>query len=143
MWASDNIAPGNTLFYSLYYYIISLISLKITQVFHLLLGFAENQTVFLDFKVRNSVRITEGWDNGDLDNRGPIVYYYYICTVYQNPTALLLCIHSYKVTYHNLTAIGDLVLESAYIMLASIILSIMVIESIKHNASIIGNNFVK
>ena len=60
-------------FYSLYYYIISLISLKITQAFHLLLGFAENQSVFWDFKIRNSVRITEGSDNGDSDNRGPTV----------------------------------------------------------------------
>ena len=62
------------LFYPLYCDIISLTSLKITQAFHLLLGFAENQTVFWDFKIRNSVRITEGSDNGDLDNRGPTVY---------------------------------------------------------------------
>ena len=61
------------LFYSLYYNIISLISLKITQEFHLLLGFAENQTVFSDFKIRNSAQITEGSDNGDSDNRGPTV----------------------------------------------------------------------
>ena len=63
------------LFYSLYHDILSLTSLKITQAFHLLLGFAENQTVFWDFKNRNSVRITEGSDNGDSDNRGPTVYY--------------------------------------------------------------------
>ena len=44
---------------------ISLISLKITQAFHLLLGFAENQAVFWDFKIQNSIRITEGSDNGD------------------------------------------------------------------------------
>ena len=43
---------------------------KITQVFHLLLGFAENQILFWDFKTRASVQITEGSDNGDSDNRG-------------------------------------------------------------------------
>ena len=69
----DNIAPANMLFLSLYYDILSLTSLKITQTFHLLLGFVENQTVFWDFKIRNSVRITEGSDNGDSDNRGPTV----------------------------------------------------------------------
>ena len=62
------------LFFPLYYDILSLTSLKIIQVFHLLLGFVENQAVFWDFKIRNSVRITEGSDNGDLDNRGPTVY---------------------------------------------------------------------
>ena len=62
------------LFFSLYYDILSLTSLKIIQAFHLLLGFVENQTVFWDFKIRNSVRITEGSDNGDSDNRGSTVY---------------------------------------------------------------------
>ena len=62
------------LFYSLYYNIISLRSLKITEAFHILLGFAENQTVFLDFKIRNSVQITKSSDNGDSDNRGPTVH---------------------------------------------------------------------
>ena len=52
------------LFFSLYYDILSLTSLKITQVFHLLLGFVVNQTVFWDFKIPNSVQITEGSDNG-------------------------------------------------------------------------------
>ena len=61
------------LFYQLYYDIISLTSVKITQAFHLLLGFAENQGVFKDFTIQNSVRITEGSDNGDSDNRGPTV----------------------------------------------------------------------
>ena len=61
------------LLFSLCYDILSLTSLKITQAFHLLLGFVENQTVFWDFKIRNSVRITEGSDNGDSDNRGPTV----------------------------------------------------------------------
>ena len=65
-------------FFSLYYDILSLTSLKITQAFHLLLGFVENQTVFWDFKIRNSVRIIEGSDNGDSDNRGPTVY---VCIV--------------------------------------------------------------
>ena len=49
----------NGLFYPLYYDIISLTSLKITQAFHLLLGYSENQIVLRDFKIRNSVRIME------------------------------------------------------------------------------------
>ena len=61
------------LFYPQYYDIISLTSLKIIQAFHLLLGFAENQGIFWDFKIQNTVRITEGSDNGDSDNRGPTV----------------------------------------------------------------------
>ena len=61
------------LFYSLYYDIISLTSLKIIQAFHLLLDFAENQGVFWDFKIQNSVQITEGSDNGDSDNQGSTV----------------------------------------------------------------------
>ena len=61
-------------FYPLYCdIIISLINLKITQAFHLLLGFTESQTIFWDFKIRNGVRITESSDNGDLNNRGRIV----------------------------------------------------------------------
>ena len=42
---------ANMLLFSLYYDILSLTSLKITQEFHLLLGFVENQTVFWDFKI--------------------------------------------------------------------------------------------
>ena len=61
------------LFYPLYYDISSLTSLKITQPFHLLLGFAENQAIYWDFKIRNSVQITEGSDNRDSDNRGSTV----------------------------------------------------------------------
>ena len=61
------------LFYPLYCDVISLTSLKFTEALHLLLGFAENQIVFWDFKIRNSIRITEGSDNGDSDNRGPTV----------------------------------------------------------------------
>ena len=53
---------------------MSLTSLKITQAFHLLLGFAENP-IFRDFKILNSVWITEGCDNGDTDNQGPTVLY--------------------------------------------------------------------
>ena len=71
---ADNIAHANMLFYPLYYDIISLTSLKITQVFHLLLGFAENQIVFWDFKTWDSVRITKGSGNGDSDNQGSSVY---------------------------------------------------------------------
>ena len=74
MWATNNIA----LFYPLYYDIINLTSLKITQAFHLLLGLAENQIVLWDFKICNSVRITEGSDSGDSDNRGSTVYTVYV-----------------------------------------------------------------
>ena len=64
------------LFYPLYYDILSLTSLKITQAFHLLLGFAENQVIYLDFKkIRTSVWITKGSDNRDSDNRGSTVLY--------------------------------------------------------------------
>ena len=58
------------------YDIISLTSLKIIQALHLLLGFADNQGVLWDFKIQNSVRITEGSDNGDSDNRGSTVLVY-------------------------------------------------------------------
>ena len=81
---ADNIVPANMLLYSLYYDIISLTSLKITQTFHLLLGFA---AVFWDFKIRNSIRITEGSDNGDSDNRGPTVHttiYKHLCMLQVN-----------------------------------------------------------
>ena len=62
------------LFYPLYYDdIISLTSLKTTQAFHLLFDFVENQIIFWDFKIRNSIRTTEGLDNGDSDNRGSTV----------------------------------------------------------------------
>ena len=56
------------LVYSLYCNIISPSNLKITQAFHLLLGFVENQIVFWYFKIQNSIRITDG-----LDNRGSTV----------------------------------------------------------------------
>ena len=42
-------------------------------MFHLLLGFAENPIVLCDFKIWNSIRITEGSNNGDLDNWDPTV----------------------------------------------------------------------
>ena len=74
MWAVDNIAHANMLFYQLYYDIKSLTTVKIIQAFHLLLGFAENQGVFKDFKIQNSVQITEGSDNGDSDNQGSTVH---------------------------------------------------------------------
>ena len=61
-----------------YIAIISLTSLNITQVFHLLLGFAENQIVLWDFKIQNSIQITEGSDNRDSDNRGSTVRSMYI-----------------------------------------------------------------
>ena len=55
------------LFYPLYCDIVSLKSLKITQAFHLLFDFVENQIVFWDFKIHSSVWIIEGSDNRDLD----------------------------------------------------------------------------
>ena len=69
------------LFYPLYYDIINLTSLKTTQAFYLLLGFAENQIIFWDFKIQNSVWITENSyngdsDNGDSDNQGSTVAIY-------------------------------------------------------------------
>ena len=63
------------------YDIISLTSLKIIQAFHLLLGFADNQGVLWDFKIQNSVRITEGSDNGDSDNRGSTVFVSEVCVI--------------------------------------------------------------
>ena len=73
MWASDNIVHANMLYYQLYCNIISPASLKITEAFHLFHGFAENLIVFWDFKIQNSVWISEVSDNGDLDNQGPTV----------------------------------------------------------------------
>ena len=72
-----NIVHANRLFYPLYSDTISLTSLKITQAFHLLLGYVKNQIVLWNFKIRNSVQITEGSDNGDSDNRGPTVFYFF------------------------------------------------------------------
>ena len=53
VWAANNIAQANMLFYPLYYGILSLTALKITQTFHLLLGFAEIRLSFgiLKFEV--------------------------------------------------------------------------------------------
>ena len=70
------------LFYQLYYDIKSLTTVKIIQAFHLLLGFVENQGVFKDFKIQNSIQITKGSDNGDLDNRGPTVCIYIYIYIY-------------------------------------------------------------
>ena len=72
MWVADNVTCDNKHFYPLYYDIISLASLKITHTFHLLPSSAENQIV-LSCLIQNSLRITEGSDNRDLDNRGPTV----------------------------------------------------------------------
>ena len=69
------------LFYPLYYDIMSLTSLKITQTFHLFLGFAENQIVIWVFKIKNSIWITEGLDNGDSDNQGSVFDYHYVHSV--------------------------------------------------------------
>ena len=56
----------------LYY---DIISLKIIPAFYLLLGYAENQGIFWDFTIKNGVWITEGSDNGDLDNQGSTVHH--------------------------------------------------------------------
>ena len=40
----------------------------------MLLGFAENQIIIWDFKIQNSVQVTEGSDNGDSDNRSSTVH---------------------------------------------------------------------
>ena len=71
---ADNITHANMLFYPLYYDTINLTNLKITQVFHLLPDFAENQIIFC--KIQNSVWITKSSDNGDSDNWGPTVLTY-------------------------------------------------------------------
>ena len=70
---ADTIIRDNMLFYPLYYDIISLTNLKITQVFHSILDFAENQGIFWDFKIQSSIQITECSYNGDSDNRGSTV----------------------------------------------------------------------
>ena len=57
MWAADNIIHANMLFYPLYYDTISLTSLRITQAFHLLLGFAENQRICKSEIVFGSLRV--------------------------------------------------------------------------------------
>ena len=70
MWAADSIVHVNMPFLpTVLCNIISLTILNITQACHLLRGFAENQIVFRDFKIQNSIRITEGSDNGDSDNQ--------------------------------------------------------------------------
>ena len=76
MWTDDNIANTNMLFYPLYYDIISLISLKITQVFHL---FSRKSNCILCFKIQNSIWITKVSDNGNSDNQGSTVCDNCIC----------------------------------------------------------------
>ena len=68
MWEANNIINANMLFYP--YIRSNKTSLKIIQVFHLLLGFTENPIIFWDFKIQNSIQITEGLNNRDLGNRG-------------------------------------------------------------------------
>ena len=94
---ADSIVPVNMLFFSLYCDIISLISLNITKAFHLLIGFADNQTVFWDFKIRNSIRITKGSDNGDSHKRGPTVYIYIYIYIYIQSESIQ---HSYALFKH-------------------------------------------
>ena len=93
MWAPDDIVHANMLFYPLYYDIISVKSLKITQAFHLLLDYAENQGVFLDFKMQNSVQITKGSDNGDSYNQGSTVLLFLNDSVYGYKTSTYHTLH--------------------------------------------------
>ena len=80
MWAADNIALTMCPVYPLYCNVINPTSLRITEVFHLLLGFAENWTVFgISTFIIAGVRITEGSENGDLDNRGSTVQSSQVC----------------------------------------------------------------
>ena len=78
---ANNIAHDNMLFYPLYYDIISLTSLIITRTFHLILGFAENQIIFQDFKIKKCVQITQSSENGDSDSRGSTVIYIHVIIV--------------------------------------------------------------
>ena len=50
VWADNNITHVYMLFYPLYFDTINLKSLKITQAFHLLLGFVENPIISWHFK---------------------------------------------------------------------------------------------
>ena len=56
--------------------VLSLTSLKITDI-SFITQFCRKSIVFWDFKIKNSVRITEGSDNGDSDNRGLLYIYTY------------------------------------------------------------------
>ena len=87
------------LLYPVYYDIISLTSLKITQVFHLLLGFAGNPVISWYFKIRNSICITESSDNGDLDNRGSTVYNIYTCVCVFVCVCVCVCVCVYIYIY--------------------------------------------
>ena len=67
----ENLEPygitlANMLIYPPYYDVISLTSLKITQAFFYYL---EIKLSFWNFKIQNTIQITEGSDNGDSDNR--------------------------------------------------------------------------
>ena len=86
---ANDIAYANMLFYPLYYNTISLTILKTTQAFHLLLGFAENQIVFWDFTIWNSVQIAKGSDNGDSDNWSPTVPWF--ISFYEHGVCICLC----------------------------------------------------
>ena len=60
---AGNTAPANT--FSIHYtmvYTISLTSITITQVIHLLVDFVENQIVFWNYEIQNSIRIiNDSW----------------------------------------------------------------------------------
>ena len=66
---ADNIVHASMLFCPLYYYNKPNKSKNHTGI-PFITGFAENQRILI---IRNSVRRTEGSDNGDSDNRGPTV----------------------------------------------------------------------
>ena len=54
---AGNTASAICIFYPLYYGTISLTSISITQVIHLLVDFVENRIVFWNYKIQNSIWI--------------------------------------------------------------------------------------
>ena len=62
-----------------------------------MLDFAENQGAFVDFKIQNSIQITEGLDNRDSNNRGSTVYTFIfiysmlMCVLYSSVRCVLVC----------------------------------------------------
>ena len=70
---ANNVADANMLFFPPYCDIINVASKNHTDI-SFITWFCRKSNYFWDFKNKNSVRITEGLDNGDSDNRGPTVY---------------------------------------------------------------------
>ena len=70
---AGNIVHANMLFHTLYYDIISPTSVKLHRHFIYFLVLQKIYSIFWDFKIQNSVRITKGLDNGVSDNRNSAV----------------------------------------------------------------------